>query len=301
MTSLSIYQNAQSLPVQPSQTVDGIRVPSANALEAMNEELAAVLGSVCHSLRSPLWAIEGFGQALADEEPQKLTAEGANYVQRILRAQKRMVEMLNGLSRLAEVARRPLDCQPVDLSAMVNAIANELLSGAEFRGITFVVAPSLHITADPHLLRLAVRELLHNACKFTRGRPSPCVEFNTLPRPTADTDTATFFVRDNGVGYDESLAQRLFSPFHRLHPADQFPGLGAGLTLVRRVIHRHGGYTWAHGTAGQGATFLFSLPSRAPCTAGNPSPTGPNDLSTRLPAASPAPTDSAGNLREERP
>jgi light-regulated signal transduction histidine kinase (bacteriophytochrome) len=136
----------------------------------------------------------------------------------------------------------------------------ELTAGDAGRGVTFVVTDTAPATGDARLLRIAVFNLLENACKFTRHAETPSVEFGMKER----AGRTVYFVADNGAGFDMAHADKLFGPFQRLHRADEFEGTGIGLATVQRILHRHGGGITAEAERGKGATFCFSLSGGEP-------------------------------------
>jgi light-regulated signal transduction histidine kinase (bacteriophytochrome) len=146
-------------------------------------------------------------------------------------------------------------CRELDLSSMVLAIAGRLGQDRPERQVDLRVRPGVHVMADPALLRIALENLLANAWTFTSKVTAGCIEFGLLQAE----GRSTYFVRDNGAGFDMADAHRLFSPFQRLHLMSEYPGTGIGLATVRRIIHRHGGTIWAESNPGQGACFYFTL------------------------------------------
>jgi PAS domain S-box-containing protein len=225
-------------------------------LAAVNRELEAFSYSVSHDLRAPLRSIDGFSQAILEEYEHKLDDQGQDYLRRVRAAAKRMGELIDDLLNLSRVTRREMRRELVDLSALARAAAAQLERSKLYRPVQFVVAPGLMVSGDPHLLRIVLDNLLGNAWKFTGQTPSPRVEFGAKTLPGGER---TFFVSDNGVGFDMAHADKLFGAFQRLHAMHEFPGTGIGLATVQRIITRHGGRVWAEATPGHGATFYFTL------------------------------------------
>jgi light-regulated signal transduction histidine kinase (bacteriophytochrome) len=145
----------------------------------------------------------------------------------------------------------------VDLSAIAEKVVTELRERDPARRCEVIVQPGLKVHADARLMRVALDNLIGNAWKFTSRRDLATIE---VGRSSDSGLLATYFVRDNGAGFDTRYSERLFAPFQRLHSDTEFPGTGIGLATVRRVIERHGGHVWAESVLGQGATFFFSLP-----------------------------------------
>jgi light-regulated signal transduction histidine kinase (bacteriophytochrome) len=230
-------------------------VESNTALEAANEELEAFCYSVAHDLRAPLRGIQGFSQALLEDYTASVDERGRDYLQRVAAAALRMSELIDDLLNLSRISRLPLSRSAVDLSALAREIIADLQQHHPHR-VQWTVAEGLRANADPRLVKIVLENLLGNAVKFTAKRSGARAELGQ-----ADIDgTTAFFVRDNGAGFDEAYAAKLFSPFQRLHAEKEFPGTGIGLATVQRVVRRHGGRAWANGTVDGGATFYFTLP-----------------------------------------
>jgi len=224
-------------------------------LAVVNEELEAFSYSVSHDLRAPLRSINGFSQALLKDYPDRLDEQGREYLQRVRSATKHMGMLIDDLLSLSSITQTEMRHETVDLSALTQSIANEFQEIQPEREVTFVIAPGVTANGDIHLLRIVLENLLGNACKFTGDRLNARIEFGV----TQIDDKKTFFVRDNGAGFDMKYADKLFVPFQRLHSQDEFPGTGIGLAMVQRIVYRHGGQVWAEGKPEEGATFYFKL------------------------------------------
>jgi PAS domain S-box-containing protein len=224
-------------------------------LETANKELEAFSYSVSHDLRAPLRSIDGFSQALVEDFGDKLDAEALEHLGRVRAAAQRMGELIDALLSLSRVSRTGLDMREVDLSAVAEAAGNELRDREPDRCVEFEVERGLMVHADPTLMRVLLDNLLGNAWKFTRERECACIAFGL----TATDSGPAYFVRDDGAGFDMAHANKLFSAFQRLHPQDQYPGIGIGLTTAARIVHRHGGRIWAEAELDRGATFYFTM------------------------------------------
>ncbi|HZI15903.1 MAG TPA: CHASE3 domain-containing protein [Myxococcus sp.] len=224
-------------------------------LTAANHELESFSYSVSHDLRAPLRAVDGFSQALQDDEGERISEEGQEYLKRLRAAAARMGQLIDDLLQLSRVTRTELRREPVDLSALARQVADELQRGEPGRDVTFDIAPDLKTQGDARLLRTALENLLGNAWKFTSKRSGARIEFFAESR---DGETH-YCVRDNGAGFDMAYASKLFTPFQRLHRPAEFPGTGIGLATVQRIIRRHGGDIVAEGMPEAGATFRFTL------------------------------------------
>ncbi|MBN2005461.1 MAG: substrate-binding domain-containing protein [Anaerolineae bacterium] len=224
-------------------------------LVAINKELESFSYSVSHDLRAPLRSIDGFSQALLEDYHGQLDEMGRDYLQRVRKASQRMGQLIDGLLNLSRLTRGEMYRQPVNLSTLAAEIAQELQGTDLERQVTFVIAPNINVQGDVRLLRAALQNLLGNAWKFTGGRADTRIEFGVLEKD----GKPAYFVHDNGVGFDMTYADKLFSAFQRLHSTSEFEGNGIGLATVQRIIHRHGGLIWAESALNEGATFYFTL------------------------------------------
>jgi PAS domain S-box-containing protein len=225
-------------------------------LAAANKELEAFSYSVSHDLRAPLRTIDGFSQVLLEEYAERLGDIGQNHLLRVRAATQRMGELIDDLLNLSRVTRTEMRRTKVDLSAVARLVTAELQRTQPGREMKFVIEEGVEAMADSRLLRIVLENLLGNAWKFTSKRASACVEFAKTHRDGA----TTYFVRDNGAGFDPAHAKKLFGAFQRLHATTEFPGTGIGLATVQRIVHRHGGRVWAEAAVERGATFYFTLP-----------------------------------------
>ncbi len=232
------------------------RVRSRTAqLQATNEELEAFGYSVSHDLRAPLRSMAGFSQMLLED--YELDETGKDYLRRIRGASRRMGDLIDALLYLSRVSRQEMRREEVDLSDLARRIVDDLRRGEPERPAHFVVADGLSVTGDARLLKVALENLLGNAWKFTSREAEARIEFGVVEQG----GEPVYYVRDNGVGFDEAYADKMFGPFQRLHGEDEFHGTGVGLATVARIIRRHGGSLWAESEVGRGATFYFSLSS----------------------------------------
>ena len=226
-------------------------------LEAANKELEAFSYSVSHDLRTPLRGIDGFSQALLEDYSAILDEQGKDYLQRVRGASQRMALLIDDMLKLSRVTRGDMTCEQVDLSGLALAIAAELRKTEPERQAEFVIRDGLTTRGDCHLLRAALENLLGNAWKFTGQTEQAVIEFDCME----SAGQKTYFVRDNGAGFDMTYGDKLFIPFQRLHGCREFSGTGIGLSIVQRIIGRHGGRVWGDGAPDNGATFYFTLPA----------------------------------------
>lgn len=228
-------------------------------LEATNNELEAFSYSVSHDLRTPLRAIDGFSQALVEDYADLLDDRGKKYLERLRIAAQNMGRLIEDMLRLSRVTRAEFAWTDVDLSALAGEIASEVAASAPNQDVELAIADDLAVRGDRSMLRQVLWNLIDNAWKFTSKTPHARIEIGAR----ADGEGSVFFVRDNGAGFDMGRADKLFGAFQRLHTAEEFPGIGIGLAIARRIVHRHGGRIWAEGEPGKGATFSFTIPRTA--------------------------------------
>jgi PAS domain S-box-containing protein len=221
-----------------------------------NAELEQFTYSVSHDLRAPLRSVDGFSQVLLEDYAPGLDEEGQDYLRRVRAASQRMGELIDDLLELSRLNHGDIRKETVDLGVLAKAFADELRKSQPGRRVEFAVEEGLLVQGDRRLLRIALNHLLINAWKFTQKHPRAKIELGARQGDGGPT----YFVSDDGAGFDMAYADKLFGPFQRLHPSTEFEGRGIGLAAVRRIIHRHGGRVWAEGAVGEGATFYFMLP-----------------------------------------
>jgi signal transduction histidine kinase len=227
-------------------------------LEAANRELEAFSYSVSHDLRAPLRHIEGFIEILMATKSSMLDEEGRHYLGTVSTSAKQMGRLIDDLLAFSRTGRAELKKTKVKLGELSAKVVEDLRHDAARRNIEWVLGKLPEVEADEGLLRQVLLNLLGNALKYTRRRERARIEVGSRRTRTEHI----IFVEDNGVGFDMQYAPKLFGVFQRLHRAADFEGTGVGLANVRRIIHRHGGRTWAEGKVDRGATFYFSLPLR---------------------------------------
>ena len=224
-------------------------------LEHKNRELESFSYAVSHDLRAPLRRIDSFSRAVLESQGDRLDEAGQRFLSRVREASQHMSQLIDDVLHLSRVTRADLRDQEVDLSSIASLILTRLQESEPERKLDAKVRPGVLVTGDSQLLKIAMENLLENAWKFTAKEPESRIEFGMMQAG----GEATYFVRDNGAGFDMTYTDRLFGPFQRLHPQGEFPGNGIGLATVQRIIHRHGGRVWAEGLVGQGATFYFTM------------------------------------------
>ena len=248
-TSRDITDRVQVREALAAQTIQ---------LEATNRELESFSYSVSHDLRAPLRHLEGFIKVLKQQLATVLATDtdAAHYVSRIQNSCQKMGQLIAALLDLSQVGRRSLHCTSVALDTVVQSVLNTLsLTSSEHCVLT--VQPLPQVEGDSTLIQQVFVNLLENAVKFSRDR--------TPARITVGCHReGILYVQDNGVGFDMTYADKLFSPFQRLHPAKAFPGTGIGLAIVQRIIHRHQGQIWVESAPNQGTTVFFTFGSPPP-------------------------------------
>ena len=225
-------------------------------LESVVDELRSFSYSVSHDLRSPLRAIHGFGLALEREYRENLDATGRDYLHRILSSADKMAKLIEDLITLSRVSHAEMTTGSLDLSAIAEEVVAELRTAEPLRQVEVQIAKDLKAKGDARLVRVLLENLLGNAWKFTSRKLKARVEFGAIEKRG---ERRVFFVKDDGAGFDQEFASKLFQPFQRLHRVSEFPGTGIGLATVARIIARHGGQIWAEGREGVGATFYFEI------------------------------------------
>jgi len=240
---------------QAARELAEMRAELVSDLEHKNRELESFSYAVSHDLRAPLRRIEAFGRAVLESQGEQLDGNGRRFMDRIQEASRQMSQLIDDVLYLSKVSRAEVRQQEIDLSGLVESLLERLREADPGRTVETRVRPGVIVAGDGRLLRIALTNLLENAWKFTEREPAAQIEFGMM---TA-TGEPTYFIRDNGAGFDMAYVDRLFGPFQRLHLASEFRGSGIGLATVQRIIHRLGGRVWAEGVVGQGATFSFTL------------------------------------------
>jgi PAS domain S-box-containing protein len=237
-------------------------------LEVAVRELEAFGYSVSHDLRAPLRTVDGFSRILREEHAHELSPAAGRHLDRVRSAATRMNALIDQLLELSRVARHEVRRQKIDVSKLARAVVVELRRAEPGRRVEVSVADGLTAHADPTLVRAVLENLLGNAWKYTANAGTARVEVGLAEPATVPT----YFVRDNGAGFDMAHADKLFVPFQRLHRDEEFAGTGVGLATVHRIVRRHGGEVWADAAVGRGATFYFTLQQAG--ERGSPAPAG---------------------------
>lgn len=225
------------------------------AVEQADRELESFGHSVAHDLRGPLNVISGFTRILMRDYALKLDPEGKSYLKYVSDSAQRMAQVIDGLTRLSGLSHKELHRCRIDLAAQARTVIAKLRETEPERKLEFELKGDLNVDGDPVLLSQAIENLLENAWKFSRKRDPARIELGV----TGEPDQPVYYVRDNGAGFDMAQIAKLFVPFQRLHPSQEFAGVGVGLATVQRIITRHGGRIWAEGELDNGTTIYFTL------------------------------------------
>jgi PAS domain S-box-containing protein len=229
-------------------------------LELANKELEAFSYSVSHDLRAPLRHINGFVEILQSTAGPALAEESRGFLDTIAESARQMGKLIDDLLAFSRMGRTELRFAPIKLESVISETLRELRQESDGRDVRWDIGALPEVKGDPAMLRQVFINLLSNALKYTRTRATARIEI----KATETAEEHIVSVRDNGVGFDNAYAHKLFGVFQRLHPVQEFEGTGIGLAIVRRVIARHGGRVWAEGVVDRGATFYVSLPKQRP-------------------------------------
>jgi light-regulated signal transduction histidine kinase (bacteriophytochrome) len=226
-------------------------------LEAINKELETFSYSVSHDLKAPLRGIDGYSQMLEEGYRERLDSEGCRFLQNIRQGAAQMHELIEDLLNYSRMERRPLQSANLDLLALVQAVVDKDIPEVKQSGVqVHLLVPAITVLADRDGLAIVLRNLLENALKFSRHAQPPCIEIGARSEETQ----AILWVRGNGIGFDMKYHDRIFEIFQRLQRAEDYPGTGIGLALVRKAMQRMGGRVWAESAPGEGTTFYLEIP-----------------------------------------
>ncbi len=254
---LQVLANSTAVALENLELRSAItrRSDERDDLAARAQELESAIYTLVHDLRSPLGAMMGYAELIADDDlPEE---KRRAFAETLVEAGGRMAEQIDQMLALYRVTNRDLEPAPVDITALARAVGSDLVVSQPERVIRVDVEDGMHAVADPTLARMVLENLIGNAVKYSGRKPESLVEVGLAEAGPA---LSTFFVRDNGAGFDAAETARLFRPMTRLHAETDFPGTGLGLASVARIVERHGGSVRAEGQRDVGATFYFSLP-----------------------------------------
>jgi signal transduction histidine kinase len=224
----------------------------------MNLDLDAFARQLAHELRTPIGHVQGLAQLLAERGAQRLQAEDQELLQLQVHAAERMRETVDALLALARSTLQPMPLQALDLSALAHEVVSELPQLPRSAPLRWHIQMDMQVTANPAALKIVLLNLMGNAAKFSRDSAAPRARVGLRAE---GSDSVRISVQDNGVGFDPARAGQLFKPFARLHARDSYAGSGIGLSIVQRIVERHGGSVEAKAEVGRGACFEFTLPA----------------------------------------
>jgi len=225
-------------------------------LEYANREMESFSYSVSHDLKAPVRAIQGFSQMLMVEHADRLDPEGLRLLKVVTDNTKVMHHIIDDLMALSRLGRLEIRKGSVNLTSMARQVFDRLREQTPERDVQLIMGDLPQGRGDQSLLYQVMENLLNNAIKYTRSGKTAVIEVGGKD----EENETIYYVKDNGVGYDERYADKLFSPFQRLHSHEEYEGAGVGLAIVKRIIERHGGRVWAEGKVNEGAIFYFALP-----------------------------------------
>ena len=243
------------------QKLNTVLINRAADLEAANKELEAFSYSVSHDLRAPLRAVDGFSRMVLEDYSTQLDADGQRMLGVIRSEAQRMARLIDDLLAFSRLGRQPVAPAPINMEAMALGVYDELAALESERKIRLDLRPLPPAYGTEAMIRQLWVNLIGNAIKFTKERETAEI---VIGAQQSDEGVATYYVKDNGAGFDMRYANKLFGVFQRLHTQQEFPGTGVGLALVNRIVQRHGGRVWAEAEIDRGATIYFTLANQKP-------------------------------------
>ncbi|MBF0544242.1 MAG: response regulator [Candidatus Riflebacteria bacterium] len=225
-------------------------------LEAKNKELESFSHSVSHDLRAPLRRIQSFSQILLEDYGEKVDEQGKSFLSKISNCCVQMEGLVTNLLRFSFVSASEIRQEKVDLTKMSEEICTSLKEVSPQPVSEIVIHPQMQLVADSELIKVVMNNLINNAWKFTSKKEKRIIQIGSEKKQ----NSTTFFVRDNGAGFEMKYSKNLFGALQRLHSKKDFDGHGLGLFTVKRIIQKHGGTIWAEGEENKGATFYFEIP-----------------------------------------
>ncbi len=228
----------------------------AAELESVNKELESFSYSVSHDLRAPLRAINGFTRILLEDYLDQLDDEAKEVLEEIISNSKKMGELIDNLLDFSRISKQHVSMFDVNIKELVESVVTEQRQIEPTRKINLTVKKLDNITGDRNMLKQVFINLISNAFKYTGKKEDAIIEIGSYP----EDGYHTYYVKDNGAGFDMQYADKLFGVFQRLHSSNEFEGTGVGLAIIQKIISKHGGRVWAEAKVGEGACFYISLP-----------------------------------------
>ena len=254
---LPVARSLHLMDVEHIRIEDKIKKLNEN-LQYKNQELEAFSYSVSHDLRAPLRAIDGFSRILLEDYLDRLNVEGKRLLDVIRDNTRKMNQLIDDLLSFSRVSRQGIVSSHFNMEELVKSVFAELAPLAAERDVRLEIKPLPTAEGDPQMFRQVLVNLLSNSIKFTGHKKSAIIEVGEKEEEKENV----YYIKDNGAGFDQQYADKLFGIFQRLHRQDEFAGTGVGLAIVQRIIHKHGGRIWAEGRVNEGAIFYFTLPKK---------------------------------------
>jgi signal transduction histidine kinase len=257
---ITARQQAQALLLRHNEALQRAVEERTRELQQLNRDLDAFSRDLAHELRTPIGQVQGLARMLGQRGAERLQAQDQELLRLQVQAAQRMLETVDALLGLARSTMQPMPLQDVDLSALAHEVAAELPLLARRAPLRWHIQLDMRVTANAAALKIVLINLMGNAAKFTRDSATPRARVGLRAE---GSEALRISVQDNGVGFDPARVGQLFKPFGRLHARDDYGGSGIGLTIVQRIVERHGGRVEAQGTPSRGACFEFTLPLAA--------------------------------------
>jgi len=237
-------------------------IERTSQLESVNKELESFSYSVSHDLRAPIRAINAYTKILMEDYAENFDADGAKVLNSIIRNSKKMGELIDDLLAFSKLGRKQVTVSEINMMLLVKQVREELLFEEGEIIPEFKVGELPPAKADQSLIKQVWINLVSNAIKYSKNRPTICIEIGAYEK----NNHIVYYVKDNGAGFDMQYYDKLFGVFQRLHSQEEFEGTGIGLAIVQKIVHRHNGTVWAESTLNEGACFYFSLPAVKPAS-----------------------------------
>ncbi|HUN54630.1 MAG TPA: ATP-binding protein [Smithella sp.] len=256
VTDLSVLKQNEAQLREAHDQLERKVLERTSQLEAANKELESFSYTVSHDLRAPLRAIDGYSRMILKDLQDKIEADTKRKLNLLRENIKEMGQLIDDLLELSRLGRRAIETDAVNMEKLIQDVWEENKSKTENRNINFRMKNILAAVGDEALIKQVIVNLIANALKFTRTREEACIQVGCKK----EEKEVVYYIKDNGVGFDMAHYNKLFGVFQRLHSASDFEGTGIGLSIVQRIVHRHGGRAWANSKVDKGSTFYFSLP-----------------------------------------
>lgn len=254
--AISKYEQFETKQRKAEEEVRILNEELEKRVTERTKELESFSYSVSHDLRAPIRAIDGFSRKLTEQYESVLDDEGKRLLNIVLKNTKNMGQLIDDLLTFSRLSRKKFELQEINMAELVNEVLKELNEFNEDRKLDISVRELPNVKGDRTLMRQVIVNLLSNSIKFTKSRDTAVIEVGGF----AEDNLNSYYVKDNGVGFDMKYVDKAFEVFQRLHSSKEFEGTGVGLAIVHKIIQRHGGEIWAGGEVDKGATFYFSLP-----------------------------------------